>query len=49
MMMDDLEALLNKLEFRVRQEYNMARYILDSSISAYHWDYYGKAHLADFG
>lgn len=37
------EALMSKLDFYLRQEYNVVRYKLDTSVSAFHWDYYGKA------
>lgn len=40
---DKWETLMSKLDFFVRQDYNVVRYKLDTSVSAFHWDYYGKA------
>lgn len=40
---DEYETLLSHEDFYVRQEYNIARYKLDSTVSAHHWDYYGRA------
>lgn len=40
---DEYEAVLNKEDFKIRQEYNIARYKLDTSVSEHHWDYYGRS------
>lgn len=40
---EDYEQVMSDLDFYVRQEYNIARYKLDTSVSAQHWDYYGRA------
>lgn len=42
-MMDEFEAVLSKIQFHIRQEYNIVRYKLDTSLSAFNWDFYGKA------
>uniref|UniRef100_T1H0L9 Uncharacterized protein n=1 Tax=Megaselia scalaris TaxID=36166 RepID=T1H0L9_MEGSC len=41
--LDEIETLMSKKDFYIRQEYNIARYKLDTSVSAFHWDYYGRA------
>lgn len=46
---DRWENLMSKLDFYVRQEYNRARYKLDTSVSAFHWDYFGRANYVYSG
>lgn len=44
---DDYEALLSKVDFKIRQEYNSARYILDATVSSTPWKFKGGAHYTD--
>lgn len=37
------EKVMSSQDFFIRQEYNIARYKLDTAVSAHHWDYYGRA------
>lgn len=39
---DDYEDLMSHLDFFIRQEYNVARYKLDTTVSARYWYYNGK-------
>lgn len=40
---DEYESVLSRQDFKIRQEYNVARYKLDTSVSEHHWDYYGRS------
>lgn len=40
---DEYEEMMSVVDYKIRQEYNVARYKLDTSVSAHHWDYYGRA------
>lgn len=47
--MDEYEALMRKLEFYFRQEYNSVRYKLESTVSASTWKFRGRANKVSSG
>lgn len=40
---EKFESSLTAADFYVRQEYNIGRYKLDTTVSALQWDYYSRA------
>lgn len=46
---DEYESAMTRLDFFIRQEYNIGRYMLDTSVSKHHWKYSGKVNLVQGG
>lgn len=40
---DEYESVLSQQDFKIRQEYNVARYKLDTAVANHRWDYYGRS------